>query len=191
MFGDSNNKDLEGLFNHRTNLDGSIGEYFTKSTKVDSPYTDLGILYIDWEHGKDLDGTGNNPDNVLGYVDWKTAQMDDKGIFVQRVLDRHNKYVKMLETLLYKGLISTSSMPIQHRVVKGMDGQIKEWPLLRDSLTVSPMEWRMVAEGNNLQVVKSLATELEKDGLTNTSLYKSLNIGDLLLLEIDIEKGML
>lgn len=97
----------------------------------------------------------------------------------------------MLEDLLNKGLLGTSSMPIQTGVVKGIDGEIKEWPLVRDSLTVSPMEWRMLGDGNNLQVVKSLVAELEKDGLTNTNLYKSLQYNELLQLEIEIEMGSL
>lgn len=191
MFGDEKNRDLEGLVKpYRRNEDGSLGEFFSKSTKIESPYTDIGILYMDWEHGQDVDNDGNNQDNVLGYVDWKTAKYDETGISVQRVLNRRNKYMKMLEDLLHKGLLATSSMPVQSKVKKGVNGEIKEWPLCRDSLTVTPMEWRMVG-GNTLELVKSLSSQLEADGLTNTNLYKSINQIDLLELEIEIEKGLL
>ena len=30
-----------------------VGEFFTKNTKFDSRYTDLGVLYVDFEHGQD------------------------------------------------------------------------------------------------------------------------------------------
>jgi hypothetical protein len=42
-----------------------VGEYFTKSTVFDSNYTDLGLLYVDFEHGMDPDGIGNDDSNVL------------------------------------------------------------------------------------------------------------------------------
>lgn len=194
MFGDQNNRDLEGMLPpYRRNEDGSIGEYFTKSTKIESPYTDIGVLYIDWEHGVDVDADGNNPDNILGYVDWKTAKVDDKGIKVSRVLSRRNKYMKMLEEFLQKGLLATSSMPIQNAVKKSVNGEILEWPLLRDSLTVTPMEWRMVTDKNTLELVKSLRLELENDGLTNTELYKSLpqeSNDEIDKLQLEIEVGL-
>lgn len=179
---------------YRRNEDGTIGEYFTKSTKIESPYTDIGVLYIDWEHGVDVDADGNNPDNVLGYVDWKTAKIDEKGIKVSRVLSRRNKYMKMLEEFLKKGLLATSSMPIQNAVKKSVEGEILEWPLLRDSLTVTPMEWRMVTDKNTLALVKSLKLELENDGLTNTDLYKSLPseiyLSEQEKLQLEIEVGL-
>lgn len=185
---------MEGLYPpYRKNEDGTIGEYFTKSTKIESPYTDVGVLYIDWEHGLDVDEDGNNQNNILGYVDWKTATADERGIKVQRVLSRRNKYMKMLEELLKKGLLATSSMPIQNAVKKSVNGEILEWPLLRDSLTVTPMEWRMITDRNTLELVKSLRIELENDGLTNTDLYKSLPIetgDDIKKLELEVEIGL-
>jgi len=63
------------------------GEYFTPTTVLDSPYTKAGRLPVDWEHGLEKSGPG---DMVLGYVDWSTAKADDRGVWVQRTLDRHN-----------------------------------------------------------------------------------------------------
>ena len=131
------------------------GEFFTKNTEVKSAYTDLGILYVDFEHGHDFEDTGNNQDNVLGVVDWKTAKIDDKGIFVERVLSRRSDYVQFLEELIDSGVIGTSSQAVSGKTVKKSNGEIIEWPLMRDSLTVTPMEPRMIGE-NVLTAAKSL-----------------------------------
>ena len=148
-------RDLEGLGSHRKNKDGSVGEYFDPDVDVESSYTKAGTLHIDWEHGKDKDNIGNNPDVVLGYVDWKTAQRDENGIIVERVLNRRTKYMQWLEMLIDEGLVGTSSMPTREGVEKKDDGGIIKWPLFRDSLTVNPMEPRMMSE-NVLQAYKSL-----------------------------------
>ena len=41
-----------------------VGEYFTKNTMFDSGYTDIGMLYVDFEHGLDPDGLGIDENNV-------------------------------------------------------------------------------------------------------------------------------
>lgn len=132
------------------------GEFFTKKTHFDSNYTDLGVLYVDFEHGLDAEGAGNSKDNVLGIVDWKSARMDDAGIFVERVLNRRAKYVEFLQELIAGGILGTSSEAIAGLTRKKTSGEIVEWPLMRDSLTVTPMEPRMIS-GNVLNAVKALA----------------------------------
>ena len=57
-------RDLEGIGSDNKNADGSLGEYFTKNTVLDSSYTSTGALYVDWEHGAD----GLDADEVLGVV---------------------------------------------------------------------------------------------------------------------------
>lgn len=131
------------------------GEFFTKNTEVKSSYTDLGVLYVDFEHGFDPDGLGNDQDNILGVVDWKTAKIDDKGIFVERVLSRRSQYVGFVEDLIDAGLIGTSSQSAPGKSVKKSSGEIVEWPLMRDTLTVMPMEPRMMND-NVLTAAKSL-----------------------------------
>ena len=131
------------------------GEHFTKNTKIESAYTRSGVMYVDFEHGYDVDGVGNDDHNILGVVDWKTAKVDDAGIFVQRVLDRRAEYVKYLEELIAAGLVGTSSEAAYGMTKRAAGGEITEWPLMRDSLTVTPCEPRML--GNNaLVAVKSL-----------------------------------
>ncbi|MBK7491061.1 MAG: hypothetical protein IPI17_02900 [Nitrosomonas sp.] len=131
------------------------GEFFTKNTEIKSAYTDLGILYVDFEHGYDVVDTGNDPDNVLGYVDWKSAKIDDKGIFVKRVLNRQSQYVQYISDLIDAGVVGTSSQAIAGKIVKKSSGEIIEWPLMRDSITFTPMEPRMLGE-NALSAAKSL-----------------------------------
>ena len=100
------------------------------------------MLYVDWEHGlAPKDEPGRN--DVLGYVDWKSASIDERGVFVERVLNRHNRYVGYLEELIDAGIIGNSSEAIPDNVEIGMDGEIKTWPLRRDTLTVTPLEPRM------------------------------------------------
>jgi hypothetical protein len=134
------------------------GEYFTKNTHFDSNYTDLGILYEDFEHGVDADDTGNNENNVIGVVDWKSAKVDDNGIFVERILNRRSEYMQYLMQLIDMGVMGTSSEAIRSEIRKKSSGEIVEWPLKRDSLTVTPMEPRMVT-GNILTAVKALSEE--------------------------------
>lgn len=155
MFG---GRDLEWV-RSGPNEDGSKGEYFTKNTVLDSPYTSTGVLHVDWEHGigKAIDGSGSpGKDDVLGTVDWKTARVDDHGVWVERVLNRRNKYMEFIETLVDEGLIGTSSEAVEDGVKRGKNGEIKAWPLRRDTLTVSPADWRMMTE-NAVEAIKTLA----------------------------------
>jgi hypothetical protein len=131
------------------------GEYFTADTDLESGYTKTGRLYIDWEHGADDLGA----DDVLGHVDWSTAKADDRGVWVERVLQRRNQYVKWLEPLIADGLVGSSSEAVAPQVAKAEDGQITRWPLRRDTLTVTPMEPRMLTE-NYVQAFKALGIEL-------------------------------
>lgn len=154
-------RDLQWVSDGR-NPDGSRGEFFTKNTSLESPYTQAGMLHMDWEHGmgKALDGEESpGRDDVLGFVDWKTARMDDRGWWVERILSRRNGYVKFLEELIKAGLIGTSSEAIAPQVVKGKNGEIKRWPLRRDTLTVEPAEPRMMTD-NVVIALKNLSGKL-------------------------------
>ena len=132
-----------------------VGEYFTKNTILDSAYTDIGTMYVDFEHGLDPDQMGMDENSVLGIVDWKSARFDDKGVFVERTLNRRARYVDLLAELIDAGVMGTSSQAVRGKVSKNNDGEITQWPLQRDSLTITPMEPRMVSE-NILTAAKSL-----------------------------------
>lgn len=132
------------------------GEFFTKNTMLESGYTDIGMLYVDFEHGLDPDGLGIDDSNILGFVDWKSAKVDDKGVFVDRILNRRSKYVEYLLELVEAGLVGNSSEAIRGKTMRKRDGEITQWPLKRDTLTLTPMEPRMVTQ-NALAAAKSLA----------------------------------
>jgi HK97 family phage major capsid protein len=141
------------------NKDGSEGEYFSKSVNLESDYTALGKLPVNWEHGFDPDGAGIDSDELLGYVDWKTARTDEKGIFVERVLNRRKKYIQWVEELIDAGMIGTSVEPVAKNIKVKDNGEITDYPLRKDTLTVTPMEPRMLS-ANVLHALKSLAAEI-------------------------------
>ena len=157
-------RDLEGIVPYkskiyRPNPDGSRGEFFTPNTIFDSPYTKAGGIMVDFEHGfgRRMFGVGPGPEDILGYVDWKTAQKDERGIFVERVLDLHNAYVQWVAELIDLGIMGTSTRATPG-VQKTANGAITRWPLRLDTIAVDPMEPRMKAEfGDNvLQAFKAL-----------------------------------
>ena len=143
-------RDLEGIASPTVNPDGSKGEYFTPETELESPYTKAGRVFVDWEHRQ-----GELGDELLGVVDWKSAKIDDRGVFVERVLNRRSAYVRWLEDLIADGLIGTSSEAVPDAVEKATDGRITRWPLRRDTLTVQPMEPRMLRD-NHITALKAL-----------------------------------
>lgn len=153
-------RDLTGVvppkYGGGPNRDGSKGEFFSDKTDVESSYTKTGILHVDFEHGYDPDSIGIKKHDVLGYVDWKTAKRDKRGVFVERVLNRRNEYVQWLEELIEQGLIGNSSEAIPEGVEKAVNGEILKWPLHRDTLTVQPMEPRMLTQ-NAFTAIKHLA----------------------------------
>lgn len=162
------------------NPDGSKGDYFSSKTVLDSPYTETGIVHLDWEHGfgKAIDGdAAPGRDDILGYVDWKTARKDARGWWVERVLSRRNKYVKWLEDLIRAGMIGTSSEAIEGKVVRARDGELQEWPLRRDTLTVTPAEPRMMSE-NVVTALKNLADKFPVPPASPTLAEKARALSD-------------
>lgn len=155
----------EEFYTGPKNADGTQGEFFTKSTKFDSPYTSTGHLLIDWEHGqgKHVDGEGApGRDDIFGVVDWKTATVDESGVWVERALNRRSKYIQWLETLVDAGVVGSSSEAIGHQVEKKTSGEIVKWPLKRDTFTLTPMEPRMLSE-NVIQAAKALGIQISDE----------------------------
>lgn len=155
-------RDLEGVASSNKNADGTKGEFFTKATQFDSEATRKGLLPIDWEHntlrGQTVDGIG--PGEYLGVVDWKTARVDDKGVWVERVLNRRHKYMQWIEQLIKQGLLGNSSEA--QGVVKAASGEIQRYPLVRDTFTVQPMEPRMMT-ANVVTALKALGININDD----------------------------
>jgi phage head maturation protease len=131
------------------------GEFFTNKTSLESSYTKSGIIHMDFEHGLDPDDVGMDRHEIIGFVDWKTSKIDDKGVFVERVLNRRAKYMSLMEDLINEGKIGTSSQAIPGKPQKTSNGEIVVWPLMRDSLTFTPAEPRMLKE-NTIKAAKAL-----------------------------------
>jgi hypothetical protein len=162
LFGDDQRRDLEGLASPHKNADGSLGEYFTADTVLDSPFTKAGKLDVDFEHGigRELYGkSAPGPDDILGVVDWSSAKADKNGVWVKRALDMHNEYMQFIEELIDGGVIGTSSEAIPEGIQRTKSGEILIWPIKKDTLTFRPMEWRNAKE-NVLRAAKALGLQI-------------------------------
>jgi len=164
-------RDLSGILGVSPHKDG---EYFTAQTNFESDYTKAGTVCVDFDHGLNFTGNGTDlpapgRDDILGHVDWSTAKADARGLWVERVLNRRNVYMQFLEKLIEAGLIGTSSECTSQGFAKAEDGRIEVWPLRRDTLTVSPMEWRMMTQ--NPLIAKAIG------GLLNGLTLPQLNEG--------------
>ena len=93
-------------------------------------------------------------------IERSTFLIDEKGIFVDRVLNRRKKYVQWLEELVEAGLVGTSSEAVGKGIEIKSNGEITKWPLKKDTLTVTPMEPRMMT-ANTLNAYKALDTMLK------------------------------
>ena len=98
---------------------------------------------ITYHHGMDKD-TRNDP--VIGH--WTKAIQTDEGVWLEGQLDRAHRYYKAIKELARRGYlkISSDSGP-QWTIREPQDNganYIKRWPLVTASVTVSPMEPRML-----------------------------------------------
>ena len=154
MFGgrDMTGVPVEGFNTGPKNADGSAGEWFDKDTQIESQFTALGKIPLDWEHSRNPEGIDVG---MLGFVDWTTKSVDDTGVFVERVLYRHNKYVNAIKQLIDFGVVGSSVEPNQRKIKSASNGRIESFPIIRDTLTVTPMDIRMLDE-NVIQAFKAL-----------------------------------
>ena len=148
------------------------GETFSKSTNFESSYTKSSILHVDFEHGLDPDDMGMDENEILGFVDWKTAKIDDKGIFVERVLNRQAKYMEYIEPLIEAGIVGNSSEAVEGKTIREGSNIVK-WPLKRDTLTVQPCEPRMMNE-NTMRAIKSLGIEMQETNIKDAKTLKEV-----------------
>lgn len=138
------------------------GEYFHAGTDLESGVTKSGQFPIDWEHATHKGAAKSEgepgPGDYIGWVDWSTKATDDMGTVVNRILNRRHAFVRAIEPLIKAGLVGTSSQASGHGIVKSADGRIDKWPLVMDTLTVTPMEPRMLG-GNAISAIKALSQD--------------------------------
>ena len=147
-FGDADHADLQH-------------DYYTKAT-------DFWLDHFGWprpityHHGMDA-GTRNDP--VVGH--WLKAGVDDVGIWMEGQMDRAHAYYKAMKELAARGYIRLSSDSAPQWVIreKQQNGvnEIKRWPLITSSLTVTPMEPRMLPVE-----VKAFLAELGFEGIDDS-----------------------
>ena len=198
-------RDLEGTVNKRRNRDGSKGEYFTKGTVLESDYTQIDAVIVDWEHGQEPEGKGISPsaDEPLGRVLWKSVQKDNLGLWAKRALNRRNQYVQLMDNLGWFDpdgpvRLGNSTEAIPESVEKADNGEILTWRLRRDTLSFSPMEPRMLVQ-NELVALKALTDQFpelksyykacaamsEADDVSSDSEAKALLL-ELELMELEV-----
>ncbi len=110
------------------------GEYFTPETELGLDwYAQRPVLY---QHGLD----GSLKAAVIGVID--TLRPDDTGLWAEAQLDLRQRYVRVVQKLVDKGVLGWSSGSLPHLVEVAGDGQIKHWPIVEGSLTPTPAEPR-------------------------------------------------
>ena len=144
VWGDATQRDLQG-------------EYFTAKTDVGLDWYDQRpVLY---HHGLD----GNLKAAVIGVMD--TLRQDEVGIWAEAQLDMHKRYVRAVQRLVDKGVLSWSSGSLPHLVEIAEDGHIKRWPIVEGSLTPSPAEPRHTDVHTLKSAYKSLGLDMARLGI--------------------------
>ena len=98
---------------------------------------------ITYHHGMDKD---TRSDPVIGH--WTKAVQTDEGVWLEGQLDRAHKYYKAIKELARRGYLKISSDSGPQWVIREPQSNganyIKRWPLVTASVTVTPMEPRML-----------------------------------------------
>ena len=122
LWGDPATKDLQG-------------EYFTPETQLWLDHYKTAPLLF--HHGMDSD-VGLS---VIGKrVD---VQTDAAGVFVKNWIDKSNRYWKMVEPLLQTGRLFYSPGSAPHLVKRTKNGQLLSFPVIEDTLTPVPAQYRL------------------------------------------------
>ena len=122
IYADAERKDLQG-------------EYFTPETKTwHETYKSVPALF---HHG--LDGTiGLSP--VGRRV---KAEVQDEGLWVEDWLDKSSEYWKLVKPLLEAKALYYSPGSAPHLVRKADDGRLISYPVIEDTMTVTPAQHRL------------------------------------------------
>ena len=148
VWGESRQRDLQG-------------EYFT-------PQTDVGLDWYDqrpvlYHHGLD----GSLKAAVIGVMD--TLRADDTGLWAEAQLDLHKRYVRAVQRLVERGVLSWSSGSLPHLVEVSAEGQIKSWPIVEGSLTPTPAEPRHTDVRTLQSAYKALGLDMSRLGLAEAA----------------------
>lgn len=132
LFGDESKTDIER-------------DYFTRSTDFWLSHL-TGAKPLTWDHALDQ---AFKSDPVIGTI--TSIETNDIGLWATATLDRAHRYRKALDKLIAQGALGASSDSAPQYVLRSPTGKshrIDRWPLLSVSLTPTPAEPRMLAEGS-------------------------------------------
>lgn len=150
VWGDASRRDL-------------AGEYFTPTTELGLDWYDRRPVF--YHHGLD----GELKAAVIGVIDRLTV--DEIGVWAEAQLDLRQRYVRAVQQLVDKGLLSWSSGSLPHFVAVAPDGRIERWPIIEGSLTPTPAEPRYT----DARTIKSVYAAL---GLDTARLDAALSAND-------------
>lgn len=117
-------------------------------------YSERPLLF---HHGLDA-GVGTQKIGVI-----KSLTPDDKGLWMQAILDERNEYVEYVKKLIDMGALGLSSASLPHLVRIEQDGTIKRWTLIEGSLTHTPADPRttVMSLKSFMQATETEAVESE------------------------------
>jgi len=134
------------------------GEWFTPTTYYGRHNGD-GVDTI-FHHGIPLKGVSPALADHI-FTNAATAVKDERGIFVEAVLDMANEYENLVYELAAKGKLGWSSGAPSHMVKRLETGEITRWVIAEFSLTPTPAEPR-----NRIVPMKTLLIDAKSSGLS-------------------------
>ena len=120
--------------NRRVDLQG---EYFTPETRLWlEQYKSVPALF---HHGMD-------PKVGLEVVGHRVkTEIAEDGVWVQDWIDKSTKYWALIEKLLKQGKLYYSPGSVPHLTKSADDGRLISWPIVEDTLTPTPAQFRLRA----------------------------------------------
>ena len=89
------------------------GPGLRKSSPLDNDY----LVSMDYRIGVVCPAVTGD-DSPVGVIDLKTARRDDRGLFVERVLSRRQKYVDLIVDLIKRGRLQSSvDLPLRQEIL--------------------------------------------------------------------------
>lgn len=122
LWGNKSSKDIQG-------------DYFTPETQ----------LWLDhYKTAPALFHHGLDSDVGLAVIGKRvSAKADDIGVWVENWIDKSNRYWAMVQPLLEGGKLFYSPGSAPHLVKRAKDGQLLSFPVIEDTLTPVPAQYRL------------------------------------------------
>lgn len=133
-------------------------EFFTKNSNFWDDRLGKAPRPLTWDHAQDETFKAHPTIGTIN--DWGD---DEFGRWYTAKLDRSHQYRKMIDALIERGVLGTSSDSAPQyvqRVKTGKSTWLKEWPWFASALTDTPAEPRMIG---SLEFFKSLGCNVPED----------------------------